>query len=219
MRPLPPHIPLESLVLASSAAIRLLEPAAYRTMPWRNGGGRTTEIAASPRDADLASFAWRVSIADIERDGPFSAFPGVDRTLVLLAGHGMRLVGANGALELRAPLDAVTFAGEDPLDCALAAGPTRDFNLMVRRQSARGTLDVVRDAARTFADVRTLLCFAAAGAAECAIAGQTPIVVPPEHTLILERATAAGDVMVRAPTTGGAALVCTLAEVAGRQAA
>src|SRR5512147_1621544 len=73
--------------------VRVLGPADYRTMPWKNGGGRTTEIAAAPRGADLAGFTWRISVAELERDGPFSAFPGVDRTLVLLAGNGMRLTG------------------------------------------------------------------------------------------------------------------------------
>ena len=73
---------------------RVLTPADYRRMPWKNGGGHTTEIAAEPPGAGMASFAWRVSVADIAHDGPFSAFPGVDRTLVLLAGDGMRLATA-----------------------------------------------------------------------------------------------------------------------------
>ena len=70
---------------------RVLSPADYRRMPWKNGGGHTTEIAAEPPGAGTASFVWRVSVADIAQDGPFSAFPGIDRTLVLLSGRGMRL--------------------------------------------------------------------------------------------------------------------------------
>src|SRR5436853_5944959 len=65
---------------------RVLTPADYRHTTWKNGGGRTTEIAAYPPDAGLEHFAWRASIADIERSGPFSAFAGIDRTLVLLQG-------------------------------------------------------------------------------------------------------------------------------------
>ncbi len=71
----------------------VLSPADYRRMPWKNGGGHTTEIAAFPAGAGLASFVWRVSIADVLQDGPFSPFPGIDRTLVLLEGEGMRLSG------------------------------------------------------------------------------------------------------------------------------
>ena len=76
---------------------RLLTPADYRPMPWKNGAGRTTEIAAHPAGAALDAFAWRVSIADVERDGPFSRFPGIDRTIVLLDGAGMRLACPDGA--------------------------------------------------------------------------------------------------------------------------
>lgn len=182
-------------------------------MPWKNGGGRTTEIAAFPPGADLASFAWRVSIADVEGDGPFSAFPGVERTLVLLAGCGMRLARPGVAMELRAPFDVVTFPGEHALACELRDGPTRDFNLMVRRQAARGTLAVVRDGARTFTGARTLLCFAATGTVECTFAGPPPVVLAPEQTLLVE----GGDAMtVRALTAGGAALVCAIVDTDSR---
>ena len=44
-----------------------------------------------PAGAPLAAFDWRVSVADVAADGPFSRFPGVDRVLVLIAGAGMRL--------------------------------------------------------------------------------------------------------------------------------
>ena len=117
---------------------RVLTPADYRRMPWKNGGGHTTEIAAEPPGAGMASFAWRVSVADIAHDGPFSAFPGVDRTLVLLAGDGMRLATAGDTMEMHAPYEPVTFAGEAPIECTLTDGPTRDFNLMVRREAASG---------------------------------------------------------------------------------
>ncbi len=71
--------------------VRLLTPADFHPMPWKNGAGRTTEIAVYPPGASLDAFLWRVSIADVERDGPFSRFPGIDRTIVLLEGGGMRL--------------------------------------------------------------------------------------------------------------------------------
>lgn len=189
---------------------RVLGPADYRSMPWQNGGGRTTEIAVAPPGADLATFAWRVSVADVERDGPFSAFPGVDRTLVLLAGRGMRLSGPAGSTPLAAPMDVAKFAGEDELACALTDGPTRDFNLMVRRTAARATLDVVRETARQFAPAQALLCFAATGRVECTLDGQPPIVLSPEQTLLVEGGSAGYSVAVRALTAGGSALVCRI---------
>jgi environmental stress-induced protein Ves len=167
------------------ASHRVLAPAEYRRMPWKNGGGHTVEIAVEPPGADLARFAWRVSVAAVERDGPFSPFPGVDRTLVLLAGNGMRLSGGGVAVELRMPFEPVAFAGEASLECALADGPTRDFNLMVRRELAQGTLHVVRDEACALPAAATYVCYSAAGSCECLLSGFPPIDLPADHTLVV----------------------------------
>lgn len=164
---------------------RLLTPADYRRMPWKNGGGRTLEIAAEPPGAGTASFVWRVSVADVERDGPFSPFPGVDRTLVLLEGKGMRLTSDGGSLEMRVAFEPVRFPGESALHCALVDGPTRDFNLMVRRDAARGDVVVVREAGTAIEPARDLICYAATGACECLIAGCPPLPVPPGHALLI----------------------------------
>ncbi len=72
----------------------------------------------------------------VSKDGPFSLFPGVDRTLVLLKGSGMVLdeVTNNSTVNfktLETPLAIVNFVGETPLHAHLINGPTRDFNLMV----------------------------------------------------------------------------------------
>ena len=190
----------------------LLAPADYRRMPWKNGGGHTLEIATHPADADLASFAWRVSIADVTRDGPFSAFPGVERTLVLLAGRGMRLVGAGDPMDLMTPFEPVTFAGEASLHCTLSDGPTRDFNLMVRRASASGEVVVVRDESLALPPAQTYVCFAAAGACECLIAGFPPLEVSPEHTLICH-AEGGGGMHVSPTSANAVALVVLI----GRQ--
>ncbi|MFO1397446.1 MAG: HutD family protein [Burkholderiales bacterium] len=181
-------------------------------MPWKNGGGSTAEIAVSPHGADLAGFAWRASIAQVECDGPFSAFPGIDRTLVLLAGHGMRLTAPDATTVLRAPWDMMAFAGEQAMACELCDGPTRDFNLMVRRDAMRGAVVVVRATPRTLKGFDALLCFAALGAVECTVDAQPPIVLPPEHTLVLEDAAARGRVDVCALAPDGAALVCTMTD-------
>jgi environmental stress-induced protein Ves len=164
---------------------RVLSPADYRRMPWKNGGGHTHEIAAHPEGAGMAAFAWRVSIAEIAQDGPFSSFPGVDRTLVLLAGNGVRLEGAGTPLDLRAPYEPVTFSGEAQLDCVLTDGPVRDFNLMVRRDAATGQIIVVREGGQAIAPAQAYVCFAAAGVSECLIAGYPPLVVAPEHSLVV----------------------------------
>jgi len=103
--------------------------------PWRNGGGVTRELLAWPSADD---WAIRLSVADIAQDGPFSAFTGVDRWFAVLTGAGVWLGAPEAAV--RADDDPVYFAGESAPPCRLIAGPTRDLNLMLRRDRAVGGL-------------------------------------------------------------------------------
>jgi uncharacterized protein len=106
-----------------------LEPA-----PWKNGGGSTTEIAIAPPGASLDTFDWRISLATISASGPFSAFPGVDRTLALVDGPGVMLEnGDEGRFVLSEDDPIVEFAGESVVSATLAGGTTTDFNVMTRR--------------------------------------------------------------------------------------
>jgi environmental stress-induced protein Ves len=173
-------------ILAAMTPHRLLTPADYRRMPWKNGGGRTTEIAAHPAGAGLDAFAWRVSLAEVARDGPFSAFPGVERTLVLLDGAGMRLAGDGVAVDLCARYEPFAFAGEVALACTLVDGPVRDFNLMIRRGAARGELGVVRDEAYVLPPARHRLCYVVTGTCECLVAGYPPMGLAQDCALLLD---------------------------------
>jgi environmental stress-induced protein Ves len=175
----------------------VLSPADYRRMPWKNGGGHTTEIATFPAGSDLASFVWRVSIAEVLQDGPFSPFPGVERTLVLLAGGGMRLMGEGAPIELRTAFEPMVFSGDATLQCRLLAGPVRDFNLMVRRGTASGNIIVCRDGGGPIAAADTYVCHAAAGAAECIVDGHPPIALAPSHTLVVTSRTGAAAPALR----------------------
>ncbi len=99
---------------------------------WKNGGGVTRELAAWPE----AEWVWRMSVADVSQDGPFSVFEGIDRWFTVLDGAGVRL-DLNGKSHTLTPLDApFSFDGATPVDCCLLAGKTVDFNLMLRRGSA-----------------------------------------------------------------------------------
>ncbi|MDP1650561.1 MAG: HutD family protein [Rubrivivax sp.] len=98
--------------------------------PWRNGGGTTRELLAWPQAAD---WRLRVSVADIERDGPFSPFPGVERWFAVSDGEGVELTLPTGSVSV-GPADApVRFDGEAAPACRLLGGPSRDLNLMQRR--------------------------------------------------------------------------------------
>lgn len=96
---------------------------------WRNGGGITHEMATWPADGD---WCWRVSVARIDRDGPFSVFAGVQRWFAVLEGQGVELCWTDATLRLGVSDDPHTFPGEHPCDARLLDGPTLDFNLMAR---------------------------------------------------------------------------------------
>jgi environmental stress-induced protein Ves len=102
---------------------------------WKNNLGWTHEIARGQADpATGDDWDWRLSIAEIEQSAAFSSFPGIERELVLLHGNGVCLRFDDGEVcELLAPFSHCRFAGERALTGELIDGPTRDFNLMWRR--------------------------------------------------------------------------------------
>jgi uncharacterized protein len=127
--------------------------------PWKNGAGVTREIAFS--GASAADFDWRLSVAEVERDAPFSVFPGVDRCITLLRGAGMRLRALDGSVDhaLTTPLAPFGFPGDVALIATLAGGASSDFNVMTRRGRWRGEVSVQRDGAELpDADATLLLC-------------------------------------------------------------
>ncbi len=109
-------------------------------MPWKNGGGETTEIFVSP---PTGNFDWRVSIAKVNSDGPFSSFAGYERHIMTLSGQGMMLdIEGRGISELEL-LKPFLFSGDLRVNGTLVDGPVLDFNLMVRRDFGQGTLCVM----------------------------------------------------------------------------
>jgi environmental stress-induced protein Ves len=112
----------------------LIPFASLAPVSWKNGGGSTTEIAIEPPGAMLSDFDWRISLATISQDGPFSLFPGVDRTLALVEGPGLVLdVQNNGRFVLGDEDIIIEFAGESVIQATLNGAPTIDFNVMTRR--------------------------------------------------------------------------------------
>ena len=127
---------------------RLLPQAAFRAMPWRNGGGTTWEIAQgffgpgeSGGEGGGEGWHWRLSRAEIGEDGPFSVFPHIDRVLTVIDGAGISLRLDGGAPRTLYTGDDIRFAGEVSVGCILVDGPTRDLNLMVDRRAARFRTD------------------------------------------------------------------------------
>jgi environmental stress-induced protein Ves len=138
-------------------------------MPWKNGRGRTRELAVHPSGAGMDDFLWRLSIAEVDSAAPFSAFPGIDRVIALLAGDGFTMTLDDGSSHaLTTPCAPFAFPGEAGVDVALAGGPSRDFNLMLRRGRARGGIEAWRGAGARQADARTVLVYCAHGRIDCA---------------------------------------------------
>ena len=103
-------------------------------MPWKNGGGSTTELVAHPSDASLDSFDWRISMATVASDGPFSSFANIDRTLAVIGGRGLVLNVGEGEPIIMAPGSVpARFAGDVATSAKLISGPITDLNVMTRR--------------------------------------------------------------------------------------
>lgn len=102
----------------------------YRRLRWRNGLGWAREIHAASRGSG-EGWDWRLSIAEIEADGPYSIFTGVQREQVLLAGDGLVLAFEDGSERLLAPPHGrQCFSGEAAVQARLQAGRVEVFNLM-----------------------------------------------------------------------------------------
>jgi uncharacterized protein len=124
--------------------MRVIRASEYRVMPWKNGGGVTTEICASPPSG---AFDWRVSIATVNADGPFSTFNGHERHIMMLSGEGIVLdIEDRGRFALE-PLQPFSFSGDAQVYGSLVRGAVLDFNLMVRRDFGLGALRVVESSA------------------------------------------------------------------------
>jgi environmental stress-induced protein Ves len=125
-----------------------LQPFSMAKLPvslWKNGGGITREIVCQPPGTD--AFNWRVSIAHISKDGPFSPFPGIDRIITLLEGGGVWLRTPDGSIDhrLEAPLQPFAFPGEAAIDGKLLLGACDDFNVMTNRATCRADVIVCRE--------------------------------------------------------------------------
>jgi environmental stress-induced protein Ves len=122
---------------------KIYSPQSFQTLPWRNGLGSTVELLAETPNKNEA-FSWRLSIASVANDGPFSDFSGYDRTLLLLEGSGITLNKPNGIFKvLNSSFDYANFKGEDLIDATLHNGPIKDFNIMTLRSICTSSVTAI----------------------------------------------------------------------------
>ena len=114
----------------------------HRAMPWANGLGTSYEVASDRNVDDV--WTWRVAIAPVVLDGPFSVLPGVDRQLVVINGEGMTL-SIDGEIVECPPGRVVRFAGDSVTIARLVDGPVVDLGLMTVRGLVTGSMVVVGD--------------------------------------------------------------------------
>lgn len=126
--------------------MEILRRETYRRMPWKNGQGMTEEIAIFPPHAGMENFDWRLSIAHVGADGPFSLFPGIDRSIALLDGEGMVLSRPGGRNETLTKINQpFAFSGDWTISSRNLAGPTIDLNIMTRQGRFRHHMHRQRD--------------------------------------------------------------------------
>ncbi len=178
----------------------LRSAAEHPRVPWANGGGTTREVAAMPEtgpngsqhNADVAPWRWRLSIADVDTDGPFSVLPGVQRTIAMLHGDGFVLaVGDREPVRIDAAFRPFRFDGAESTSCKLIGGGVVDLNLMERGDSR--TLDLrfeVVSADIGFEATDVVAVVVVAGAADVSagpasgLAGTGPVVLQQLDALI-----------------------------------
>lgn len=109
-------------------------------MPWANGMGTSYEIASNRNSEGL--WTWRLAMAPVNEDGPFSRVECVNRSLVVVEGAGMNLSVDRKKIQCE-PLQVVQFRGEAVTEASLIDGPILDINLMVRRNDATGSMQII----------------------------------------------------------------------------
>ena len=144
-------------VPSPSVTARILRHADRVPTPWLNGGGLTREVARSQAGDACApgdgsgrpgpGLNWRVSVADVDRPGPFSSLPGVDRVIVLVDGSGL-VLSVDGREQVLERLVPFAFSGDAVTTCGLRAGPTRDLNVMTARGRVSATVEILAVAGR-----------------------------------------------------------------------
>ncbi len=163
--------------------IRLVANSDFNRMTWKNGLGTSWEIARGDRPSGVAS--WRLSIAEIGADAPFSIFPNIERHLTVIEGNGIVLTSPLAGETTLCRFQSLRFAGEDPIRAHAISGPTRDLNLMVDRRDWEFTTSLERAAGHFSADVQAMAFIAVCLDGEASLADGE--VFPVGSALIAER--------------------------------
>lgn len=168
--------------------MRILHAAAYRRMPWKNGVGETVEMIVSPDGASFDTFDWRLSMAHVGAPGPFSQFPGIDRTLSVIQGRGLTLKLPSQDVVLDRTTAPFAFPGDVAVDATLLDGPIDDLNVMTRRSRCRHRVHRHRlTATTTLAPRGEIVVLVAIGVGIKLRTDAATATLAPKDALVLER--------------------------------
>jgi uncharacterized protein len=166
----------------------LIPAGSFRRMPWKNGGGETVEIAVSPVGATVDSFDWRISMARVDAPGPFSLFPGVDRTLAVIEGAVLELRFEGDRIVTLSPdSEPVTFPADIPVSAEIPAGRITDLNVMTKRTRVRHALQRMDagTAATLYSDGDEMLVLVLG--ADCTVTGSSDVLLAAAGDAVLCR--------------------------------
>jgi hypothetical protein len=122
--------------------ITLLKKSGHKETFWKNGKGKTRQIAIFPAEADISknNFLWRISSAIITTSGPFSQFVGFKRHLVVWRGLGLSL----NTIPLM-PFRPTSFNGETEIFCEkLGDEDVIDLGVIYDPKKVNSTLVVLK---------------------------------------------------------------------------
>ena len=117
--------------------MRIIPPSQFKTTPWKNLGGITHEIA---KEETADGLIWRLSVAEVDTDGPFSQFDGLTRVLTVIEGAGLKLIHPDGIIEAL-PGRPVRFSGDLPVNGQRIDGKVRDLNVIFDANKVAVTVD------------------------------------------------------------------------------
>jgi environmental stress-induced protein Ves len=119
----------------------------YRIVKWKNGRGQSFEIALFPPEAVFPNdpFIWRLSLAEVTENGPFSEFPGYDRYLTLVEGTSVKLDFQEQRPKVTLKRgDLHHFSGELKASAEQVLTTITDLNLLYKRQEVRAHFEVIQ---------------------------------------------------------------------------
>jgi len=119
--------------------MRWISKSEFKSMPWKNGLGITSEIEVFPKDADFPNgqFLWRLSSARVAATNQFSQFPGFNRLLTVTEGEGLLL----NEQPLRQG-QVHSFSGEELIHCELLGQAVEDLGLIYRCDQVHAKMEI-----------------------------------------------------------------------------